>query len=70
MNATTEQFTDVENPRDLPTALLSAKTGAELLDISIRHWHQLVADRRLPAPIHLGRSARWRLRDVEQALDL
>lgn len=65
-----ETFFDVENPRDLPTALLSATKGAELLDISLRHWHALVKAGRLPQPLKIGRSSRWRLRDVEAALDL
>jgi excisionase family DNA binding protein len=47
------------------TLLLSAERVAELLDISIRTLWRLRAAGKLPAPIHLGGSVRWRTRDIE-----
>ena len=36
------EFAEVFNGADLPQAVISAKTGAELLDVSERQWHRLV----------------------------
>ena len=54
---------------DLPAAVISAKTGAELLDVSERQWHRLVQRGLLPRPIKLGRNTRWRMAEVEAALE-
>lgn len=60
---------DLQNPEDHPSALVSAASGARLLDVSPRFFHQLVADGRLPAPIRFGpRCVRWRVQDIEAAL--
>jgi len=63
------QFAEVFNGADLPAAVISARTGAELLDVSERQWHRLVARGLLPKPIRLGRNTRWRLAEVEAALE-
>lgn len=69
MTDPTPQFAEVFNGADLPQAVISAKTGAELLDVSERQWHRLVARGLLPKPIRLGRNTRWRLAAVEAALE-
>lgn len=63
------EFQEIFNGADLPAAVISARTGAELLDVSERQWHRLVARGLLPRPIKLGRNTRWRLAEVEAALD-
>jgi len=63
------QFAEVFNGADLPAAVVSARTGAELLDVSERQWHRLVQRGLLPKPIRLGRNTRWRLDEVEAALE-
>lgn len=63
------QFAEVFNGADLPQAVISARTGAELLDVSERQWHRLVERGLLPKPIRLGRNTRWRLAEVEAALE-
>lgn len=63
------EFQEIFNGADLPAAVISAKTGAELLDVSERQWHRLVQRGLLPRPIKLGRNTRWRLAAVEAALE-
>ena len=63
------EFKEIFNGADLPTAVISARTGAELLDVSERQWHRLVQRGLLPRPIKLGRNTRWRLAEVEAALE-
>lgn len=69
MTDLTPQYAEVFNGADLPQAVISARTGAELLDVSERQWHRLVARGLLPRPIRLGRNTRWRLAEVEAALE-
>lgn len=40
--------------------LLTAEETANLLGISVRHLYQLHSSGRLPRPVRLGRSVRWR----------
>jgi len=40
--------------------LLDAKAAAALLNIGPTHFYSLKAQGRLPEPVHLGRSVRWR----------
>jgi len=47
------------------TLLLSAEKLAELLDISLRTLWRLRAAGKLPAPIRLGGSVRWRCSEIE-----
>ena len=42
---------------------------AKLLSISKRHVHALNASGRLPRPIRLGRSVRWRADEIRAWLD-
>mgnify|MGYP001268944504 FL=1 len=63
------EFQEIFNGADLPQAVISAKTGAELLDVSERQWHRLVQRGLLPKPIRLGRNTRWKLAEVEAALE-
>lgn len=44
--------------------LLSAEKVAELLDISVRTLWRLRAAGKLPAPVRLGGSVRWRAQEV------
>ncbi|HRK09495.1 MAG TPA: helix-turn-helix domain-containing protein [Thauera sp.] len=69
MTDPTPQYAEVFNGADLPAALIAARTGAELLDISERQWHRLVQRGLLPKPIRLGRNTRWKLAEVEAALE-
>lgn len=69
MTTPSPQFVEVFNGADLPQAVISARTGAELLDVSERQWHRLVQRGLLPKPIRLGRNTRWKLAEVEAALE-
>lgn len=69
MTAPSLQFAEVINGAALPAAVISARTGAELLDVSERQWHRLVQRGLLPKPIRLGRNTRWKLAEVETALE-
>ncbi|UCC30848.1 MAG: helix-turn-helix domain-containing protein [Phycisphaerales bacterium] len=48
---------------------LSAGQVARLLAISVRHVWKLHASGRLPVPIRLGRSVRWRRQELLAWLD-
>ena len=45
--------------------LVSADTLAQMLEISVRTLWRLRAAGKLPAPVRLGGSVRWRPRDIE-----
>jgi prophage regulatory protein len=47
------------------TLLLSAEKLAELLDISVRTLWRLRAANKVPAPVRLGGSVRWRAHEIE-----
>lgn len=47
----------------------TVKEVAELCHVSSRTVYRLSRSGTLPRPIHLGKLARWRVRDVEKALD-
>jgi excisionase family DNA binding protein len=47
-----------------PPLLIDAVEAARLLDVSRAHLYALLSSGRLPAPIHLGRAARWDREDV------
>lgn len=66
---TETNFVEVHHGADLPCAVISARTGAELLDISERHWHRLVERGVLPKPIRIGGNTRWKLEEVERTLE-
>ncbi len=48
--------------------LIRASEVAVMLSISVRHVWALVAREKLPSPIRLGNSTRWRRSDIEQWL--
>lgn len=48
---------------------VSVADVAELLDVSRRHIWKLLASGRMPAPIRLGRSVRWRADELRAWLD-
>ena len=50
-------------------ALLTTKEVAALLKVSPRHVQNLVKDGTLPKPILLGRSVRFRARDIRRFLN-
>ncbi|MFO0839908.1 MAG: helix-turn-helix domain-containing protein [Phycisphaerae bacterium] len=45
-------------------SLLTVQQVAKLLNISCRQVYKLVASGRLPVPVRLGRSVRWRESDL------
>jgi prophage regulatory protein len=45
--------------------LLTAGKLAHLLNISVRTLWRLRAEDKIPAPIRVGGSVRWRMRDIE-----
>jgi prophage regulatory protein len=47
-----------------PALLLSAEKVAELLDISVRTLWRLRATGKLPLPVRLGGSVRWRAEEI------
>lgn len=54
-----------QKPDEEPTLLVSAEKLAQLLDISIRTLWRLRAAGKLPAPVRLGGSVRWRVDEVQ-----
>ena len=48
---------------------LNAEEVAKLLSVSLRHIHALNASGRLPRPIRLGRSVRWRADELRDWLN-
>jgi predicted DNA-binding transcriptional regulator AlpA len=51
---------------DQDALLVSAEKLAQLLDISIRTLWRLRAAGKLPAPVRLGGSVRWRVHEVQE----
>ena len=47
-------------------ALLSAPAVARMLDLSARQVWRLLAGGRIPRPVRIGRSVRWRPADLAQ----
>ena len=45
--------------------LLSAETLAEFLQVSVRTLWRLRAERKIPTPVSVGGSVRWRTKDIE-----
>jgi len=61
-----------ETPDLLTTATplaLRPREAAKALGISLRHLHTLNASGRLPRPIRLGRSVRWRADELRDWVD-
>ena len=53
------------NEEATPSLLLSADKVAEILDISVRTLWRLRATGKLPTPVRLGGSVRWRAKEIE-----
>lgn len=49
--------------------MIDVREVAAILSISTRSVWRLVASRKFPQPIRFGRSARWRLTDVEACIE-
>ena len=50
---------------DTAPLLLRATQVAELLNLSLRSLWTYVGQGRVPAPIHIGRSTRWKRSDID-----
>jgi predicted DNA-binding transcriptional regulator AlpA len=44
--------------------LVDAKTTAKLLNISRAHLYNLLSINAIPAPVHIGKTIRWRLAEI------
>lgn len=55
-----------ESPADIRSAnlLISAEELATILKVSKRTLWRLVSGAKLPRPVHIGRSPRWRLDEI------
>ena len=53
-------------PETPPPGLLSAESLASLLQVSVRTVWRLRSSGRLPRPVRIGGSIRWRAEDVRQ----
>lgn len=50
--------------------LLTAKDAAKLCRLSKRNWFRLSSAGRIPKPVKIGGSVRWRVSDIESWLSL
>lgn len=50
--------------------LLTAKDAAKICRLSKRSWFRLSATGRIPKPVKIGGSVRWRLSDIELWLSM
>jgi excisionase family DNA binding protein len=55
----------VSAPAETPTALLSVKQLADLVNCSTRHIYRLVDAGRMPPPVRLGALVRWSRPTIE-----
>ena len=62
-------MTTKRNQINGPCLALSAADAAKLLNISERHLWSLKSRGRLPQPVRLGRSVRWRLDELRAWLE-
>lgn len=51
-----------------PDYLIDMKYITTLTGMTNKWFYHLIQENKFPAPIKLGRSSRWRLRDVEEWL--
>ena len=54
---------------NIKSQLLTAKELAELLGLSARTVFRLRSSRKLPTPVRIGGSIRWKLPDIQMFLD-
>ena len=67
MKSTKKQPADPAETAETTTdQLLAVKTVADRLAVSARQVWKLLASGRLPQPIRLGRSVRWRQSDLDK----
>lgn len=52
------------------TGLMSARDLGEVLRISVRSVWRLNASGKLPRPVRIGRSVRWRRCDIDRWIEL
>ncbi len=48
--------------------MLTAKEAGQICKISKRSWFRLSASGKIPSPVRIGGSVRWRLSDIESWL--
>ena len=51
-----------------PPLLLTAAQAAQQLNVSERHFYKLHSSGRVPRPVRLGRSVRWRAEELRKWL--
>jgi predicted DNA-binding transcriptional regulator AlpA len=56
----------MDEHRDQNCQLLSAKTLARMLSLSVRSVWRLRAGQKLPEPVRVGGAIRWRQTDIER----
>ena len=59
----------IDREQRLPS-MIDVREVASILSISIRSVWRLVATGELPQPVRFGRSARWRLADIEACIEI
>ena len=55
-----------EQTKESNIQLLTAKDAAQLCRLSKRSWLRFNASEKVPEPLRIGGSLRWRLSDIEQ----
>ncbi len=58
-------ITTVETASTVTTALLTAEDAASMLGVSRAHFYAMHNGGRIPQPIHLGKSVRWRRAELD-----
>lgn len=61
-----DEHTEINADQQL---LVTAAQAARMLGISERHFYKLHSSGRVPRPIRLGRTVRWRAAEFEQWLE-
>ena len=64
-----KEITSGTENRELQGKLLRVDTVAALLDVSIRHVWRLADSGRMPRPVKLGGSRRWRAEEIKDWID-
>lgn len=60
----------MEKNKNQKIQLLTAKDAAKICRLSKRSWFRLSSAHRIPAPVKIGGSVRWRLSDIELWLSM
>ena len=69
MQVNTAETLDSNASNQMGQLLLAADRVAELLDISTRTLWRLRAARKLPSPVKIGGSVRWRAKEIENWIE-